>query len=362
MGDFRRIRLSTNADRDIGWFVIFVGLVACVPIFHMLQKVGLLHVGYEMGMVVGLGLILLGVVLIFLSPKFISISKELIVVKDGFFRRKVRYRWQEHPKIKLQSVNQDGNAQSLWTVDLADGPRRYNLDTRSGTQMASRTLAETIAKTIGCAVVEEVDGQAVEIPLSELDLPFVRRVQKHPELLGPEFQKPEGSRFDHSSDAEGLKFRWGPTDSGLWLEVAVTVIVLLSFSLVPLPTAKDGVSFSILDLARLEGSYTYFYVVGGLAVIALFLIAGYRIETRASKQNLTVLGRLWGIPIRSMKIAVDKLEGISVHLSNRGALLQFISDERILSERLADTDTARWIACKIRRYYASLGAAQAAEE
>lgn len=356
MSDVRQIKISTKANKDLGLFAMFFGIFGAVPLHYLVYRLMEWEQYWDIADGLGLAIFscLVGFGFLVFSRKKLYVSDQEIRVSDGFLRRSVVFKWEEKPKIKLRSfqLEKDGRSVAQWAVELLDGTKSYSLDVREGSQMASRTLAEKIAKRIKCPVIEEVDGAGVEIPYEDLDVPFVDRVKKYPVLLGKEHPRPEDTGIDSKESSDELTFSWDFSDTGMWLEVVMTTVVLLLFSLIPLPTGKKSANFSILDLARVDGHYLYFYIVGGLFAVALLVLWGYRLQIVARRDALIVEGKLWGFPIRKVSFPVSELEGVSVRLTGRGALLHLISDARILDERLSDPEDARWVAFKIRRYYA----------
>ena len=353
------IYVSTASNRDLGVFALFFGLFGAAPLHYLGYRLMAWEQYWNVTDALALAAFfaVIGLLFMFASRKRFEVSKEEIKVSDGFLKRGIVYKWNTTPKIKIRSfqLEQDGRTSDQWTVELLDGSKSYSLDRREGSQMSSRTLAEKLAKSIGCSVIEEVDSKAVEIPREELDMPFVERVQKYPELLGREFERPPNSGIEFEKTDGKLRFSWDFKDTGMWWEVTFVTVCLLLGSLVPLPIGKEGEGFSILDIARLEGHFYYFYVVGALCGLAFFVLFGYRLEIWAKPEQIAVQGKLWGVPIRKLTLPVNELEGISVRLTGRGALLHLISDARILDERLSDPEDARWVAYKVRHYYAELG-------
>lgn len=355
-GDSTELSIPTDANRDIGVFLLFLSVFAVVPLYALTMRLVFETTEYDWnkGLLLALGMGLIGVVLILFSRKKITVSQTNITVKDGLFRPGMRFGWSEQPAVRLYSIEEErgGRQVEVWLVNLVDGKNQYTLDQRVGQQMASRTLAEMVAKTINCPVIEKAGGKDVRIERSELDLPFVERVHRHPILLGQEVDKPSDCAVKETLSSERQEFHWRLWSAQLVLQVGVLFAVLFGFSLLPL--GKSTGNRSLLDLARLEKEYLYFYALAGLLVIALVMLAGYRVLLVADRQQVSVRATVFGVPVRSQSIPVTELEDIAVRNSAQGAFLQFISDALIITQRLDDLEAGRWVASLTRRFYAKV--------
>lgn len=353
-GDSTEISIPTDANRDVGVFLLFLAVFAVLPIYALSMRLVFETTEYDwnVGGLLALGIGLLGASLVLFSHKKISVSQTNITVKDGLFKARMRFGWSEEPAVRLYSIEEDrgGRQVEVWLVNLVDGKNQYTLDQRVGQQMASRTLAEMVAKTINCPVIEKVGGKDVRIERSELDLPFVERVHRHPVLLGPEVDKPGECAVEESLSGERLEFRWRLWSAQLVCQVGVFFAILFGFSLLPL--GKSTGNRSLLDLARLDGEYLYFYALAALFAIALVMLAGYLVVLVADRQQVSVRASVFGVPVRGQNIPVTELEDIAVRNSAQGAFLQFISDALIITQRLDDLEAGRWVASLTRRFYA----------
>ncbi len=347
------ISLPTDANKDFGIFLMFVGLFATYPLFGLVQRLVFKNPDWDrqMAALISFVVVVAGLALILFSRKRLSISEGFLQLKDGLFGRRLKFQWQEQPLIRLYPIEEEqaGKTVEAWLVNLVDGKSQYTLDRRIGQQMASRTLAEMIAKTLGCGVVEKTGGQEVELGRDELDLPFVERVHRHPVLLGPEVDRPEDCAVEVTQEPERYRFRWRAFSPNLLTELIVFFSILLSFSLIPLVKNQ-----SLLDLARFQGEYLYFIVLGSAFLAALVLLGGLGVEVVATREQASVRDLVFGLTYRRKAVLVGELEDIAVRHSARGAYLQFISDAAIVSQRLADLQSARWVAGEIRRFYAQL--------
>lgn len=350
------ISIPTDANRDAGIFLLFLGAVGVVPLYYLFVTLGLgrSRWNWEIGAAAAIVVALLGIGLILFSRKHFLVREGSVTLKDGLFAPKMRYQWKGDPAVRLSSIEEEvgGKAQEVWLVNLVDGKYQYTLDRRPGQQIASRALAEMVAKAIGCPVIEKVDHQTeLRIERHELDLPFVERVQKYPQLMGQEVERPGHSDVEVEEKDDLRRYVWRITGTAMLFEVLGLFGVLLLVTLAPLPVGAEEESYSLLAIARQQGDYLYFYVLGAALLAVIAMLFGYRSEIVANPQLISTRAMLWGVPFKSSSIPVSSLENISARLSSRGAYLQFISDERIITERLPDLDTAAWLAWQIRRFY-----------
>ncbi len=358
------ITVPTDRHRDLGLFMVFLGVVGTLPADFLFQWLGYDGPQSFIAGTSGLCCLLLGLYFIGFSRKTFRIEPDAIFVKDGLFEKPIRYTWEEPPKLRLRSQEEDHGSRlaEFWLVNLIDGKRQYVLDKRLGNQMESRCLAEAIAKTIRCGVIEKSDHGEILVPLDELDLPFSERARRNPNLLGPIVDTPpQGSSIEKESQNDQLKFSWPLANSGLISEFLTVAIVVSLISVVPLFQAKPNLdkpteeparfNRSFWDLARQDGNYLFFIVSGGALALAYVGLFGYRKEIIASPQRLSSTDRLWGIPLQRVQIPTEKLEEIWVRQSGRGTHIQFISDDHIIAGRTTSLETATWLASQVRHYY-----------
>lgn len=360
-GSQAEIWLPTDVNRDLGVFLMFVGVVGVVPVQYLIAQ----SMPVEVGAIAGLVVAVLGFLLIRFSRKRFLVSSNEVVLKEGLFKRALRYRWEAPPAIKLRSQEEErgGKVREYWLVYLVDGKRQYALDHRAGNQIESRSLAEALAKAINCPVIERTDSGEISIPREELDVPFRDRVKSHPVLLGPEVEKPENCTVVlEETDAE-QRYSWRLMNPGLLAELGWVFVGLLLLAMIPLfpgyepaedgSPQRQGMQLSFMDLALKEHDYTYFYTIGGLAALTLFGAFGYSKRLTVNHDEVRLTDRLYGAVVIRRIIKTNVLEEIWVRNSSRGAHLQFISDEVVISGRTSSLQVAAWIASRVRRFYAT---------
>ena len=354
------ITLPSNRDRDTGVVLLFLSLV-----FYYAVPLVAYEFGYSYGTTslvstpVGILLMVIGISLIFLARKTIKVEPGQVRIKDGFLAKPLTLRYQSTPTVKLSvyEENHNGRSDEIWTVHLVDEGRQYLVDRRVGQHIAVRSLAERLTKATQGAMIEMVDGQPQKFELSELDLPFVQRAQKHPALMGTPIDEPSDKVVHYARDASGIEVSWSFFRSGLFFEVIVFSAFLFGMAFVPLPGGPDGKGFSLYQAERSEDDYRYFAGVATFTVISLALLAGYRSRIQLNPRvGALSQSTVWGIPVRTAKIPLAELEHIGVSITGRGPYLQFISDKRIFKEMLPSTHIARWLAWEMRQYLAGLGA------
>ncbi len=358
-GGQAEIWLPTDVNRDLGLFLMFLGAVGVLPLQYLLAQ----SLPVETGAIVGLVVAVFGFLLVRFSRKRFLVSSNEVVLREGLFKRPLRYRWENQPAIKLRAQEEErgGKVREFWLVYLVDGKRQYALDHRAGNQIESRSLAEALAKAINCPVIERTDSGDLTIPREQLDAPFRDRVKSHPSLLGPEVDKPENCTVVLEESEKEQRYSWRLMNPGLMAELGWVVAGLLLLAFIPLfpgyepaddgSPRRQGMQLSFMDLAVKEHNYTYFYTVGGLTVAALFVAFGYSKRLTVNHDEVRLTDRLYGGVVIRRIIKANVLEEIWVRNSSRGAHLQFISDEVVISGRTSSLQVAGWIASRVRRFY-----------
>ncbi|CAN0308042.1 unnamed protein product, partial [Phaeothamnion confervicola] len=318
-GEQSVILIPTDANRDLGLFLVFLGFVGTVPVQYFLDWRGLTGPTPFYAALGGIIAVVLGFFFIGFPRKSYVIRGNELAMTDGFLHRTLRYKWEGTPLIRLRSQEEEkGNKDvEYWIVNLVDGKRSYVLDRRMGHQMESRALAEALAKTINCPLVERQDKGEISIPREDLDLPFKERVRRNPNLLGPALPKPEASTA-HEVEKDGqLSISWCLAGSAMLNEFLAIAFLLALLALVPIFPAHTGEALqrSFVDLAREEHKFAYFIVAGTVLVGGAFILLGYRKELRATPEALIARDRLWGVPIWGAKIPAAQLEEIWVRQS-----------------------------------------------
>lgn len=353
-----QIALPTNRDRDLGLVLLFLSAVSYFAVPPLAQEFGL-----SKGMVIklstpfGLILMLLGLVGLFFSRKRITVESSTVVVKDGFLAKPLHLKFSQTPTFKLVGFEEEhgSKVEEVWTVHMIDEGKQYLIDRRSDQQTVSRSLAEQLAKAVRGSLIEQHEGHNFKFDVDELDLCFIERVHRYPDMLGSKVIKPSELPIEYEANEHGIKVGWSLFHSTLLFELICVSAALIAAAFIPLPGGPGGQGFTLFQAELAEGDYRYFIGVGIFTLISLVLLAGYRntielIIPKRAQLRTTV----WGLPIRGGRIPLEELEHVTVTITSRGPYLQLISDKRILRERLPSTETARWLGWEFRRALAEL--------
>jgi hypothetical protein len=354
------ISIPSESNNDLGLFLVFLGLALSFPVRTLLDRVYPGQSWVDISAPAGIVFIFFGFILIRYTRKRFWLEGKSIRVKDGWLKRALRYQWEGEPIIRLRSQDEERGANTLefWLVNLVDGKRQYVLDRRVGHHIESRSLAEALAKTINCPVLEKAENGEILIPREELDLPFRERVRKQPELLGGEVAKPDPCPIECDEDENNQRYTWRLMSPAMLNEFFTLVLFVFLLAVVPIfpkpipgEESVERFQLSFLDIARTQHQFLYFYVSGGIVALTAFLLFGYAKELRAGRKSLDACDRLWGFPVYKASIPADQLEEIWVRQSARGAHLQLISDACIITGRTSNSATAVWLASRLRRFY-----------
>lgn len=355
------ISVPSNSNRDLGVFLVFLGLAVSFPVKALLGRV--LDDSPWLGLMGPLGfvVVLWGFLLLRFTRKRFCVQSGCLRLRDGWFTRGLRYTWEESPLIRLRSQEEERGRDSVivWLVNLVDGKRQYVLDRRDGNQAESRSLAEALAKKIDCPLLETCGSGELLLPREELDLPFRERVKLHPELLGEELEKPEDCSIHEQILEEGRVYRWRYLSPATLNDFGVLAFFLGLLAIVPIFSSPipgsdqlERFQLSFFDLARQQGKFLYFYIAGILVFFNAVLLFGYVEVLKVTRDRVQSQDTLWGIPCSSASIPADKLEEIWVRQSSRGAHLDLVSDDCIISGRISDGEVAAWLASRLRHFYA----------
>lgn len=298
-----------------------------------------------------------GIAVTFFSRKRITVADNEVQIKDGFFSPFVRLKYTGHPTFKLTGFEEDasGRSDEIWTVHMIDQGRQYLIDRRIGQQTESRALAERLAKAVRGSLIETQDGRSYTFGVDELDLSFVERLERYPEMLGLEVEEPSDKVVEVERTPTGMKVSWCFFRSGLLFELFCVSAFLVAAAFIPLPGGPGGHGFTLYEVEIAEHDYRYFIAVGLFTVVSMVLLAGYRntlelIVPKRAQSRTTI----WGVPVRGGRIPLEELEHVAVTVTSRGPFIQLISDKKILAERMPATNIARWVAWEFRNYLAQL--------
>lgn len=357
MGNSDIYSIHSRADRDLGLFLIFTGLVGSVPLYYLYIAIFTKSQAFDwrIGACFGLVAAFLGLMLIALSQKRFTVcggeNGGHIKVRDGFFGRAVKYRYEKEPQICLQAAqNQSGKDPELWQVSLAQGKCRYLIDSRTERLQVSRGIAEFLAKSINCPLVmyPDVEGP-LELDPRDLDLPFAERAAKYPRLLGAPPARPEKCpiKIEERNGGTDRLYSWGLAASGIISEVLCCFIVAAVLGLLPF-FGSPGNHYSLLTQAKEDGNYYYFIGVAVFFVLVMLIISGWRAQIEISQGRVSTRKSVWGIGYSSCSILRERLEEISSVSKASGSAVRLISDDLVCDMRLGDASLAEYAAREIR--------------
>lgn len=347
------IVLPTDANRNLGIFLIFVGLTGSGPLWylwcvwfgHMPRSI---HGWYPAFLMAGV-LVLLGYLLAAHSHKTIAVAADCVRVWDGLFRKPLRFTWDGTPAIRLQQLENELSARPRvqWITRLVSGRYEFTLDERRAQQLQSRALAEALARALSCPLLEKApDGTPMTIQAQDLDLPFHERARRYPNLLGPAVEPPAPLpvRIVRSSDV--VRYRWSVATTGLVRDVAILAALILVVTAIP-PSATQP---SLLETSRASGDFRIYVWLGAVLSTFLLIVAGFRVSLTLAPDRVGTRESLWGIPVGARSIPIGVVEEVQLYRSVRGSTVQVISDAQMFQFRVSDPETAAWLTYEIRRH------------
>jgi len=344
------ICLPSDANRDLGLFLAFVGIVAVHPVYWLYFYYTQRSVSdWRPSLFIGALWVLSGLFLIFFSRKKIVVGKDFIRINDGLLKKPFNIRWKDTPRVRLKYDEEErkGRIREFWETSLIDGRLEYTIDRREHHQLESRALGESIARILCCDLIErDEEGREITIAPGDLDLPFQLRVIKYPALIRKPVEAPRSDVLKIEERNKSLLVSWGINSTGILLDSMVLLGFLLLFTFLPL---KQG-SLSFYEQCARRGDFYVFYTAGLILFSAIMAVIGYRARLNLSRNGAIFWVRIWGIPLRVRKIMMNKIEEIHVTPSNRGPRIQIVSDSRIISFRLIDRAAARWLSYRLQQY------------
>lgn len=356
---------STRSDsnRDLGMFLIFVGVVGSVPLYYLFNALVLRNPDWDwrMGASLGLVCVVAGVALMRLTQCHFRVLHDersgVIEVRDGFMHGKMQYNFGPQAVVRLQatSVTRRGADVDCWEVELIDGKNQFLLDSKVERLQESRALAEFLARSMGCPMVVTYGaGDDVSIAAADLDLSYSKRVKKYPALLGPKVERPRNCPVTvrDVDGGTGRIYSWGVLASGLLVETIGVFLAAAAVGLIPV-FGKVGDHYSLFKQAVEQHDFSYFIVCGFLVGVAVILQLGYHVEVAVRGERILATGMIWGISVWKRSILVESVEEIASRVRHNGVILQLVSDEMIVTVKLGRLDTANYVTSDLRWFVAS---------
>lgn len=347
------LSLPTTANRSLGIFLVFLGLVGALPTWYLIRAwtsvVPNSRPDWYPGLAAAVVISLVGFLLATRSRKHMCITAREITVWDGLFRRPLHYRWDGTPVIRLQNVERGEGPRRrvIWLVKLVSEHFEYTLDERVDQQLESRTLAEVTAKTLPCPLRERTDeGTDVVIDPHDLDMPFRERVARYPALLGKPAPRPSGVPYSTRIVEKGaaMSIHWSLIGQGFILDILALGAVFFVLSTIPERQHQP----SLWDTARATGDYHLYLWVAVVILLVLLLTVGLSVNLYLGPASVRLRILLFGVPLKSRTLRNDLIEDVRLLFSVRGPTVQIVADHQILEFPVSDTDLAGWLAFEIR--------------
>jgi len=345
------IETGTDINFNLGVFFVFCGIVASVPIYYLyLIAAGLPKDNFDTGYMIGILLTLIGLYLMIFTKKLIIIDDKIITIKNGILRRPLIYGYDRKNcfvKLKYDDVVDKNIPREFWQVLLVNNRKEYFIDKRMNSQLELRQIAEAMAKSIGCSMLDTTFSEGdVMISSSDLDLPFKERVEKYPQLAGKPIEKPGFTLLSVSDTSNGKIFQWGVASSKLLLEILIPSAILLIISFIPFKGWGSSFYKQCLIAGEFFAYKAFFYIIGFIIVF----LAGYRAKLKLENEKIVFSEYIWNVKFRSKFIPVEHVEEVNVVSNLRGVSVQIISNTKIINMRLFNMENASWLAWIIRYY------------
>lgn len=347
------ILLPSEANFDLGIFLIFFGIVAVPPLYWLYywftQREFHGWSSWRPSIFIATIFVLCGILLIFFSKKRITAANDHINIKDGLLKSSYNIRWKNTPAIKLNYDEEErkGRIKEYWETTLLDGKLEYTIDRREHHQLEARALGEVLARHYACNFVEkDEEGQETVLSSDDLDLPFRQRVKKYPRLLRNPVDPPSRTILKIEQHHRALLMTWGIKTTGILIDIFALFIIFFIFSI--LPWKEGGMSF-YEECAKKQDFFVY-VAAGIILILAMLVVIGYRARLNLSPVGAIFWVTIWGVALRRKKIMIDWIEEIRLTPGMRGPRIQIISDREIISFRLFDRHAARWLSYKLQQF------------
>lgn len=350
------------ADRDLGLFLIFTGIVGGTPFYYLFCNL-VLRIGRPdlfWGWLLSLAIVLGGLGVMRFSRKRVEVWKgergNFIRLQDGFFGQKLTYTYGLEVKIRL-ALGDGGDFTNkagldVWEVTLLDGRCQFLLDSRAGRLQESRAMAEFLAKAIRCPLLCALDSSHnIEFDYRDVDLPYYLRARKYPALVGSHPQRPadcpiEVQDIDYGT---GRRYRWGLLASGAPTETLTLFIIACVGGILPL-WGSSGHRFSFLSQAWQSGDWSYFWGLAILFTIIFGIQFGYQSQIEVTPGRVNISKSIWGFPYVRKSILVEYLEGVVARKGSYGNSITLVSDALVYSLRVVSPQVVDYLVNDIQYF------------
>lgn len=344
-------QIHTDTNRDLGIFLIFFGVIASAPLYY-LASIAVNQPTYDLRPAIWIGLVFVitGFYLMFFSKKSFWVSKNKIIIKDSFFKKRMVYDCSGSDKLirlKNYEIEFKTTPVEIWEVFLAYGKKEFTIHKRPNSQLEMRQLAETLAKILECPFEDlTFEEEGVTINPTDLDLPYKDRILKYPQLLGKTAKEPAKVYFKVKDINNNRVFSWGIMTARLLSDILFlsALILLLSF----IPIANNIPCF--FKVCTEKNDFLVYYLFASLISISIVILSGYRVKLVLTPKNIEFTEYMWAFPYYHSSIDTNKIEEINMYVTLRGAKVQIISDEKLIDIHLYNPENARYLVYLIRKY------------
>ncbi|MFH1453740.1 MAG: hypothetical protein ABIH00_07145 [Armatimonadota bacterium] len=344
-------QIPTDANKDLGAFLLFLGIIGSAPIYYLASlAIDQPTLDLRPAIWIGAFFVVLGLYFIMCSKKSFWVSKNKLVIKDSFFKKKLTYKCDFPDKaISLKSYEIEYRAApvEIWQVFLTGDKKEFLIHKKANAQLEMRQLAETLAKILECPFQDlAFEDEGITINSSDLDLPYKDRVLKYPQLLGKAIKKPQKVYFTTEQVNNNLIFSWGIMTPRLLMDILFISGIMLLLSIIP--CSRGGHSF--FEICVMNKQFWSYYIFAGIIIATVFILSGYKVSLVLTPKAVNFNEYIWAITYRRICIEIDKIEEINTFVSIRGAKVQIISDKKLIDIHIYNQENARWLVYQIRQY------------
>jgi len=262
----------------------------------------------------------------------------------------------DHPAIEVcvDRRNTVRGPAFTWGLFLRGGDERAPILVRDEYYLEFRNLAEMLARGLGCRLIDRSnDGDPIEIPASDLDLPFRERVRRRPDLLGERVDAPPRPRVTVRETGEGRVFTWRGSLLGA---AAMLLPAALLFSL--LMYAPQWIDRGVLKLFDDQG-----LALAGMLAVALVLVGSllplaYEAKLVLGPDTLDFQQSVQGLSVTNQSIPWSEVEEIRVFQRGGTTRVEVFSDQEQINvgtslDPVGEAEVASWLASEVREWAAS---------
>ncbi|MCL5772806.1 MAG: hypothetical protein M1536_00300 [Firmicutes bacterium] len=255
----------------------------------------------------------------------IIFNKENIVIKKNFFVPALKFLLGESLVVRIEKRDTGVKEKTVrtWLVSLADSAQEIPVFESNLYSIELHNIAEDAAKILNCPLLDLTGEAEVKISSSDFDIPFIARVKKYPHLM-EEIPADAGPGFVSFKDIDGKRlYSWKFS----LVKVLFTSVTFAMLSII-VSFMRFGLAQSIYDTAVYTGNYAYYFIIGALFIIVLFISLGYKAVLALDRENISISRYFLGIKTGHTLIPWNEVEEIRVSHEKDIASLRIISDRQ----------------------------------